>query len=209
MQRFWYVVWNYWLRKIHSLKVKSYVRTSSLGGSISSNPERTALRRLVGEPGYMEVMQQRAGSLNVNWLLLKGKQVPRVEEFSAFLLICMERCKSLVSLKSILWCAPQPSGASILCFHFPSPPSPVGEGLQSGGCRMAGILSFLSLSRLISSPLVVLAVSGDCYLPCWYGRKYSISQNILLNKHLLHLSLFSRLHIHTRNFSDYLSKKHG
>ena len=108
-----------------------------------------------------------------------------------------------------LHCASQPSGASILCFHFPSPPSPVGEGLQSGGCRMAGILSFLSLSRLISSPLVVLAVSGDCYLPCWYGRKYSISQNILLNKHLLHLSLFSRLHIHTRNFSDYLSKKHG
>jgi len=187
MQRFWYVVWNYWLRKIHSLKVESYVRTSSLGGSISSNPERTALRRLVGEPGYMEVMQQRAGSLNVNWLLFKGKQIPPVKEFSAFLLIFMERCKS----------------------HFQSPPSPVGEGLQSDGCRMAGILSFLSLSRLISSPSVVLAVSDDCYLLCWYGRKYSISQNILLNKHLLHLSLFSRLHIHTRIFSDYLSKKHG
>ena len=38
------------------------------------------------------------------------------EEFSAFL--CMGRCKSLGSLKSFLWYAPQLSGASILCFHF-------------------------------------------------------------------------------------------
>ena len=37
-------------------------RTSSLRGSISSNPERTVPRR---EPGYIGVLQQRAGSLNV------------------------------------------------------------------------------------------------------------------------------------------------
>ena len=52
------------------------------------------------------------------------------------------------------------------CFHFQSPPGPVGEGLQAAGCWMAGILSFLSLSRLISSPSVVLAISDDCYLLC-------------------------------------------
>ena len=130
MQRFWYVVWNYWLRKIHSLKVESYVRTLSLRGSISSNPERTALRRLMGEPGYVEVMQQKAGNLNVKWLLLKGKQIPQVKEFSAFLLICMERCKSLGSLKSVLWCAPQPSGASIPVFTSRVLPAPWGRGCR-------------------------------------------------------------------------------
>ena len=37
-------------------------RTSSPGGSISSNPEKTAPRRQGGEPGYIEVLQQRADS---------------------------------------------------------------------------------------------------------------------------------------------------
>ena len=37
-------------------------RTSGPGGSISSNPERTAPRRQWGKPGYIEVLQQRAGS---------------------------------------------------------------------------------------------------------------------------------------------------
>ena len=44
-------------------------RTSGPGNSISSNPERAAPR---GEaPGYIEVLQQRAGSLNIKRLLLK------------------------------------------------------------------------------------------------------------------------------------------
>ena len=37
-------------------------RTLILGGGISRNPERTALRRQGEEPGYTEVLQQRAGS---------------------------------------------------------------------------------------------------------------------------------------------------
>ena len=37
-----------------------------------------------------------------------------VKEFNAFL--TMGRCKRLGSQKSVLWCAPQLSGASILCF---------------------------------------------------------------------------------------------
>ena len=49
-------------------------RTSSLGGIIKGNPERTALRRQGEEPGYTEVLQQRANGLNVKRLLLiKGK----------------------------------------------------------------------------------------------------------------------------------------
>ena len=40
-------------------------RTSSLGGSISNDPERTALRRQGDEPGHIEVLQQMAGSQNI------------------------------------------------------------------------------------------------------------------------------------------------
>ena len=41
------IIYNVHLKKIHSLKVESYeiFRTLSSGGSISSKPERTALRR--------------------------------------------------------------------------------------------------------------------------------------------------------------------
>ena len=76
-------------------------RTSSLGDSISSNPERTALRRQGDEPGYIKVLQQRAGSLNIERLLLiKENQISQVKEFSAFLY--KGRGKSLGSLKPFL-----------------------------------------------------------------------------------------------------------
>ena len=43
----------------------------------SSNSERPALRRQEEEPSYLEVLQQRAGSLNVKRLLLsKENQAP-------------------------------------------------------------------------------------------------------------------------------------
>ena len=45
-------------------------RMSSPEDSISSNPERTALRRRGEKPGYLEVLQQRAGSLNIKKVLL-------------------------------------------------------------------------------------------------------------------------------------------
>ena len=73
----------------------------SLGDSISSDPERTALRRLGEEPGSIEVLQQRAGSLNVKRLLqIKENQMSQAQELCAFL--CIGRCKSLGSLKSFL-----------------------------------------------------------------------------------------------------------
>ena len=56
-------------------------RTSSLGDSISSNPERTALRRQGDDTGHIEVLQQRAGSQNIKWLLLiKENQIFQVKE---------------------------------------------------------------------------------------------------------------------------------
>ena len=56
-------------------------RTSSPGGSISSNPERIAPRRGGGEPGYIEVLQQKAGIQNIKRLLLiKENQISQVKE---------------------------------------------------------------------------------------------------------------------------------
>ena len=40
-------------------------RTSCLGGNISSSSERTAPKRQGEESGYIEILQQRGGSLNV------------------------------------------------------------------------------------------------------------------------------------------------
>ena len=54
------------------------LRTSSLGGSISSNPERTTLRRRGDEPGYIEVLQQISGRLNTKRLSLKKTRYPKL-----------------------------------------------------------------------------------------------------------------------------------
>ena len=83
----------------------SVFRTSSLRDCISSDPERTALRRKGEVPDYIEVLQQRADSLNTNRLLINENQISQVKEFSVFL--CTEGCRSGDSLKSFLWYAPQ------------------------------------------------------------------------------------------------------
>ena len=73
-------------------------RTSSPGDSISNDSERTTLRRRGEKPGYIEVLQQRAGSLNIKRLLLiNGNLISQVKEFSVFLCIV-----SPGSLKSFL-----------------------------------------------------------------------------------------------------------
>ena len=65
-------------------------RTSSLGGSISSDPvlRRCGLRGAVqrrGKPGYTDVLQQRAAILNSkDYRRLKENHVSQVKEFSAF-----------------------------------------------------------------------------------------------------------------------------
>ena len=72
----------------------------SLGGNISSNPEKIHSDELRGELGYIGVLQQKAGSWENRFLLIKENQISQVKEFSAFL--CMGRCKSLGSQKSFL-----------------------------------------------------------------------------------------------------------
>ena len=165
------------LKNTHSIKVASYAffretfRTSGPGDSISSDPEKT-LRRRKEEPGcYIEVLQQRADSLNIKTvLLIKEDQISQVKEFSAFL--CMGRCKSLGLLKSFLWYVPQLSGARILCF----------SGFTFGSAvwwLLDGRYSFLpefpqgSPAYLPWCLLLLMIVTSFAY---WYGRKYSISQ---------------------------------
>ena len=56
-------------------------RTSSLGDSISSKPERTAPRRWAEEPGCIKFWQQSAGSRNIKRLLLiKEKRISQVKD---------------------------------------------------------------------------------------------------------------------------------
>ena len=84
----------------------------------------------------------------------------------------LERCKSLGSLKSFLWYTPYISRASILCFNILSfLRAHQREWLQSDVCLKAGILSFLSYSRLTSSPLVVVITDDMTSFVYWYGRK--------------------------------------
>ena len=65
-------------------------------------------RRWGEEPGYKEVLQQRAGSLNIKWsLLIKENQISQVKEFSTF--PCKGR-SSRGSLKSCLLYSSQLSG---------------------------------------------------------------------------------------------------
>ena len=59
-------------------------RTSSLGGNISSNPERTAPRRRGGKPDNIGVLQQRTGSLNIRRLLLKQTRYPKLRNLVLF-----------------------------------------------------------------------------------------------------------------------------
>ena len=133
----------------------------TLRGSISSNPERTTLRRCWrSQIIHREVLQQRTSSLNVKrFFKIKENQIPQVKEFSAFLL--MGRCKSLEVLKSFLWYASHLFVARILCFHLLSSISP------------AHHLQWLQL---------LMAMTSFVY---WYGRKYSISHtfDFVLEEH--------------------------
>ena len=74
-------------------------RTSSPGDSISSHPERTALRRQGREPGYIGVSQQGAGSLNVKILLIKENQMCKLGSLA---LLCVWEDASICTLKSFL-----------------------------------------------------------------------------------------------------------
>ena len=96
------------------------------------------------KPDYTEVLQQRAGRLNIKRLLLiKENQITQVKAFSSFL--CNGRCKGLGSLKSLLSYTPQLSMVSILCFHilsFLSSELTVGSDCSLMAARWKAFFSF-------------------------------------------------------------------
>ena len=110
-------------------------RTSSLGVSISSRLERTALRRWGEESGYVGVCNKG----QVVWTSklfggIKENQLPQVKEFSTFLY--MGRCKGLGSLKSVLFIYISAIWGPVSC-NFSHPEffrSPCREWLYPDGC---------------------------------------------------------------------------
>ena len=79
-----------------------FLRTSSLGCSISDNIEITVLKgRGEGSRIYRVFCSKTLGNQNIKRLLLiEADQTSQVNAFRAFL--CMGRCKSLGSPKSFL-----------------------------------------------------------------------------------------------------------
>ena len=127
-------------------------------------------------------VQQRASSLNIKRILwIKENQTPQVKEFSAFL--CMGRCQSLGSLKSLLSYASQLSGANIQCFHIQSPSVlTVGNGyslLTLRSHRYSPSWEPLGLKIFtFGQPESLMTV----ILVYWWCRKYSSSQHSQIYK---------------------------
>ena len=96
------------------LRVMFYSRDKTEDVSLEYSLWNTAPKRYGRSWDTWEFLQQRPSSQNIKRLLLiKENQLSQFKEFSAFL--CMERCKSLGSLKSFFWYAPQLSGVRISC----------------------------------------------------------------------------------------------
>ena len=106
------------------------LRTSSLEDSISGDPRELFPRRLEKESGYIEVIQQGTGNLNIKRLLLiKETQVPCVQGFSTF--PCMGRYKHPGLLKLVFMCISSILG-QVLPFDCSCPSFSV--TLRGGGC---------------------------------------------------------------------------
>ena len=87
--------------------------------------------------------KKKPGSWGIKRLLLNSEnQISQVNESS--ILPGMGRCKSLGSLNSFLWCAPQLSGASVLLLSILNPPRVHSWGSCSGwGLDGSNILCLL------------------------------------------------------------------
>ena len=131
----------------------------------ASQPWENCSEEARGKPGHVEVLQQRAGSLNIKRSLLKENQTSQVKEFRYFL--CMGRCKSLASF---LWYAPHLSGAGIRVFtSWVSSGFTMGSGCSLMAARWQIVFPSWVPSGLTSSPSGV-AITDDCdvfCLPVW------------------------------------------
>ena len=101
---------------VWELQVKFYVgqKDCNPGDSISGSSEKL-LQRGNEEPGYIEILQQKTGSLNMKRLLLiKENQIAQVKQFSSVL--CVFFVQSL-SMSDSLWRYELHSTPSFLVSH--------------------------------------------------------------------------------------------
>ena len=117
-------------------------RTSSQGDSISRNPERTPKRQ--GEvPGYIEVLQQMTGHLNIKRLLLKKTRWPKSRNLALFYV--WEAARVWVHWNHSFDTCLSFQGP-VSCFHLPKfLRAHQREWLQSDGHKMASILCLFTL----------------------------------------------------------------
>ena len=155
-------------------------RTSSPGDSISSDLGIAALRRRGEEPGYMEVLQQRAGSLNIKrWLLIKESQITQLRNIALFY-VWEDARSGLTEIipficTSAIW--GQFRYFHVLCFL--SSRFSVGRGCSMMAARWQTFFSFLSSLRaywLIWESWYGWWLWHSCILVYWYSRKHSIFQ---------------------------------
>ena len=152
------------------------------GSSISGSPERTTPSWWAEELGYTEDLQERAGSLNAKGsFLIKEHQISQVEEYITFL--CLVRCKSLGSVNSFPWHAPQLVWSECLVSTPRAPQCSLGEHLP---LKVAGwqAFSFLSFPGLTGSHwTAAISVDRDilCLLLRWEIVHFSWPLTYCLN----------------------------
>ena len=155
---------------MHSRKVE-FVRQTledlSPGCRLSNSSEGVLCYSQEGEPEYPGVFATKTRQ-SEHWKIT-------VNESSA--LVCMGRCKSLGSLKSFLWWAPQLSGANILLFSILS-----SLGLHSQGSPVAaGLTATASLvyccgrRHSLSSCSLLIPLENSSLLPTNIPRIYQFS----------------------------------
>ena len=154
----------------HNLKVERFYlvaifRTSNPRDSISSNLERTASRRWGEEPGYIEALQQRAGSLNIK--IINWNQISQeIECFS----VCRKMQESGLTEASPIICTSAILGQYPCAFHILAPLElMVRSGCRPDGCRIAGTSSWEPLGL---SPHWGTAATDVCdILVYWHSKR--------------------------------------
>ena len=126
-------------------------RISSLGGSISSNPERIALRRWGREARLHRSFATKAGSLNVESLLqIKENQIPKLRNLIFFFFLIYRKMQESELTEVI-----PPISTSAIWGQYPAFLHP--EFSQGSPAHLQWWL------------LLIMTVTSFVY---WYDRKY-------------------------------------
>ena len=119
------------------LRVMVYSRDKTEDLSLEYSLWNTALKRYGRSWDTWEFLQQRPGSQNIKRLLLnRENHLSQLNEFSTFLRV--RRCKSLGSLKSLLWYAPSYLGPLSWALSSWVPSGCITEGSYRGRERGRG-----------------------------------------------------------------------